>query len=116
MDIEGFGESRVDLFVSEGMLTDVGDIYSLDFDRIGQMEGFGETSVTNLRTAIEASKEMPLGNMLFGLRIQHVGATVGELLAAGFGNLDALIAADTEQIAAIEGLGPIIADLSLIHI
>ncbi len=110
MDIEGFGESRVDLFVSEGMLTDVGDIYSLDFDRIGQMEGFGETSVTNLRTAIEASKEMPLGNMLFGLRIQHVGATVGELLAAGFGNLDALIAADTEQIAAIEGLGPIIAD------
>lgn len=110
MDIEGFGESRVDLFATEGMLKDVGDIYSLDFERIGAMEGFGQTSVTNLRNAIEESKTMPLGNMLFGLRIQHVGATVGELLAAGFGNLDALLAADTEQIAAIEGLGPIIAD------
>ncbi len=110
MDIEGFGESTVDLFVTEGLLEDVGDIYSLDFERIGEMEGFGKTSVTNLQAAIEESKSMPLGNMLFGLRIQHVGATVGELLAAGFGNLDALLGADTEQIAAIEGLGPIIAE------
>ncbi len=110
MDIEGFGESRVDLFVSEGMLSDVGDIYSLDFERIGAMEGFGETSVTNLQSAIEESKKMPLGNLLFGLRIQHVGATVGEVLAAGFGNLDAIIAAEKEQISDIEGLGPVIAD------
>lgn len=110
MDIEGFGESRVDLFVAEGMLEDVGDIYSLDFERIGAMEGFGQTSVTNLQAAIEESKSMPLGNMLFGLRIQHVGATVGEVLAAGFGNLDALLEADTDQIAAIEGLGPVIAE------
>ncbi len=110
MDIEGFGESRVDLFVSEGMLADVGDIYSLDFERIGAMEGFGQTSVDNLASAIEISKERPLGNMLFGLRIQHVGSTVGETLAAGFGNLDNLMAASVEQIAEIEGLGPIIAE------
>ncbi|MEE9413828.1 MAG: NAD-dependent DNA ligase LigA, partial [Acidimicrobiales bacterium] len=62
MDIEGFGESRVDLFVSEEMLGDPADIYTLDFDRIAAMEGFGETSVTNLRTAIEESKLRPLGN------------------------------------------------------
>ncbi len=109
MDIEGFGESRVDLFVSEEMLGDPADIYTLDFDRIAAMEGFGETSVTNLRTAIEESKLRPLGNVLFGLRIQHVGSTVGELLAAGFGDIDGLLDADVERIAAIEGLGPTIA-------
>lgn len=110
MDIEGFGESRVDLFVSDGMLADPADIYTLDFERIGAMEGFGETSVTNLRSAIEESMQRPLGNVLFGLRIQHVGSTVGELLAAGFGNIDGLLAAEVEQIAALEGIGPIIAE------
>ena len=48
MDIEHMGEQRVDLFVTEGLLGDVGDLYHLDFDRIREFEGFGETSVSNL--------------------------------------------------------------------
>ena len=109
MDIEGFGEQRVDLFVRVGMLTDVGDVYSLDFEAIREMEGFGETSVENLRRAIEASKQRPLGNLLFGLRITHVGTTVGQVLAAAFGHLDTLAEATIEQIAEVEGIGPTIA-------
>src|SRR5690606_16155109 len=63
LDIEGLGEQRIHLFSELGLLTDVASIYSLDFDRIRQLEGFGETSVRNLERAIEASKDRPLGNL-----------------------------------------------------
>ena len=109
MDIEGFGEQRVRLFQSMGMLADVGDIYALDFDRIGELEGFGETSIANLRSAIEASKQRPLANLLVGLNIRHVGGAVAELLAESFGHLDAIQAASEEELAAVEGIGPVIA-------
>ena len=109
MDIEHLGEQRVDLFVSDGLLTDVGDIYHLDYDRIREFEGFGETSVTNLQAAVEASRARPLGNMIFGLSIPHVGSTNGEVLAAAFGSMDAVMDASLEQLQAVDGLGPIIA-------
>tara|TARA_Y100000590_G_scaffold408269_1_gene499224 strand:- start:1816 stop:3837 length:2022 start_codon:yes stop_codon:yes gene_type:complete len=109
MDIEGFGEQRVDLFVSEGLLADVAGIYSLDYDRISGWEGFGETSVRNLRAAVEGSRDRPLGRLLFGLRIPHVGTTVADVVAAAFGDLDGLEAASIEDMEAVEGLGPVIA-------
>jgi DNA ligase (NAD+) len=56
MDIEGLGESRVQLLVDNGFIDDIGDIYSIDFDRLRTLEGFGDLSVQNLRAAIEASK------------------------------------------------------------
>lgn len=109
MDIEGFGEQRVDLFVSKGLLADVAGIYSLDYDRISGWEGFGETSVRNLRAAVEGSRDRPLGRLLFGLRIPHVGTTVADVVAAAFGDLDGLEAASIEDMEAVEGLGPVIA-------
>ena len=109
MDIEGFGEQRVDLFVSEGLLADVAGIYSLDYDRISGWEGFGETSVRNLRAAVEGSRDRPLGRLLFGLRIPHVGTTVADVVAAAFGDLDGLEAASIEDMEAVDGLGPVIA-------
>lgn len=109
MDIEGLGERQVQLFLDLGLLTDVADIYSLDFDRILELPGYGETSVANLRNAIEASKSRPLGKLLFGLNIVHLGAAGGEVLAAGLGSLDAIESATVDDIAAVEGIGPVIA-------
>ena len=109
LDIEGFGEQRVDLFVGEGLLNDVAGVFALDYDRIAGWDGFGETSVENLRRAVETSRERPLGRLLFGLRIPHVGTTVADLLATAFGHLDLLQAATVEDLEAVEGLGPIIA-------
>jgi|TARA_Y100000031_G_scaffold103201_1_gene113151 DNA ligase (NAD+) len=109
MDIDGFGEARVDLFVTEGLVADVADVYSLDFDRIAGFEGFGETSVQNLSDAIDMSRQRPLGRLLFGLRIPHVGTTVADQLARAFGSLGGLEAAGIEEIEAVEGLGPVIA-------
>ncbi len=109
MDIDGFGERTVRIFTKAGIIEDAADIYTIDFDRVGELEGFGSISVNNLRAAIEASKTRPLGNLMFALNIRHLGTANAELLADAFGHLDALLDATEEQLAAVEGVGPIIA-------
>jgi DNA ligase (NAD+) len=109
MDIEGLGERTVFLFVEAGLLSDVGDIYGLDFDRVRQFGGFGAVSVGNLERAIEASKQRPLANLLVGLGIRHLGYAGCQLLARSLGHLDRIMAASVEEMAAIEGIGPVIA-------
>ncbi len=109
MDIEGLGERTVALFCQEGLLADVADIYSLDYERVQAFEGFGPTSVANLARAIEASKSRPLANLLVGLSVRHLGANGSQLLARAMGHLDRLMEASEEEIAAVEGIGPVIA-------
>ena len=109
MDIEHLGEQTIDLFVTEGLMSDVGDLYTLNFEKIQSFEGFGETSVNNLKSAIESSKSKTLGNLIFGLSIPHVGRTNADLLAISFRHLDSLIEASLDDLETIEGLGPVIA-------
>jgi DNA ligase (NAD+) len=106
MDIEGFGERTVSLLLGTGLLTDIAGIYRLDFDAIRELEGFGATSVTNLRKSIDASRARPLGHVLFGLNIRHLGATGSQILARSFGSIDRIMAASEEELAAVEGIGP----------
>src|SRR5207302_8825786 len=70
---------------------------------------YGEISVTNLQNAIEAAKQRPLGNLLVGLGIRHAGGTISRILASAFGHMDALLGTSEDEIAAVEGIGPIIA-------
>ncbi|MDP8975021.1 MAG: NAD-dependent DNA ligase LigA [Actinomycetota bacterium] len=109
MDIEGLGERTVRMFVDLGLLDDVADIYSLDFDRVSEIEGFGEISVRNLREAVERSKRRPLANLLAGLNIAHLGSTGSRVLARSMGHLDRIMAASADELAAVEGVGPTIA-------
>ena len=103
------GEQSIDLFVSEGLVQDVGDIYSIDFQVVRSFEGFGDLSVTNLQKAIEESKSRSLGNLIFGLSIPHVGRTNADLLASTFASMDRLKETSLEELQSVEGLGPIIA-------
>ena len=115
MDIEGFGEQRAQLFThldpetGTRLITDVGDIYAIDWDVISAMDGFGEIAVRNLQNAIEASKDRPLANLLVGLNIRHLGGTMSEILAMGLGSLDAIMDASEQELVAVDGVGPIIA-------
>jgi DNA ligase (NAD+) len=109
MDIEGLGDQRIQEFASLGMVRDIGDVYTIDWDRIAALEGFGEVSVRNLRGAIERSKQRPLAKLLVGLNIRHLGPTGAQALARALGDLDGIMAASTEVIAAVEGVGPTIA-------
>src|SRR2546423_398134 len=105
MDIEGLGERTVSQFLEHQLIHDPGDIYSLDWDGVRSLEGFGEISVTNLQKSIEASKQRPLSNLLVALGIRHAGGTVSRVLAQAFGHLDTLMAAATDEIAAVEAVG-----------
>ena len=73
MDIEGLGEQRVQLFVQQGLLSDVADLYSFTADTLAGLEGFGSLSIANLLAAIDASRRRPLHRILIGLGIRHLG-------------------------------------------
>jgi DNA ligase (NAD+) len=111
MDIEGFGIKIAEQLIQEGLIQDVGDIYSLYQSRqkLLALEGFAEKKVDNLLTAIEASKSQPLERVVTALGIQGVGGVVARALMAAFPSMEALAGASPEELEAIEGIGPRIA-------
>jgi DNA ligase (NAD+) len=109
MDIEGFGTRLAQSFVDKGLLRDVADFYYLAAEDLLELEGFAEKSVDNLLAAIEASKKRPLWRLLTALGIRGVGAVVAQLLTSHFTSLDELMDASAEELEAIKGLGPHIA-------
>jgi DNA ligase (NAD+) len=110
MDIEGLGEKRVVQLVEAGLLSDLGDIYSLHVAPLVMLERFGDLSVDNLLAAIEVSEDRPLSRLLVGLGIRHLGPTGSRALARAYGSLDAVMGAEVAELAAVEGIGPVIAD------
>jgi len=109
MDIEGLGSKLAFRFVDTGLIRSLADIFRLDWDAILQMEGMGEKSVERLQRSIETSKGRPLSRVIFALGIRHIGERNAELLADRFGSLDALAGASLEQVAAVPGVGKIVA-------
>jgi DNA ligase (NAD+) len=110
MDIEGLGEKLASALCERGLVTDVADIYALDKATVLSMERFADKSADNLVAAIEASKSRPLAKLLVGLGIRHVGPTAAVALAAELGHMDAIAGAGVDELVAVEGVGPIIAE------
>jgi DNA ligase (NAD+) len=109
MDVEGLGEQRVQLLVDQGLLTDVADLYAFTAETFADLEGFAELSAANLVAAIDASRAQPLSRVLVGLGIRHLGQVGSLSLARACRDLDGILAADEEALAAIDGVGPVIA-------
>ena len=109
MDIEGLGYQTVMAMIEKGFLQDFGDVYFLTRDQVGQLEGFGEKSIDNLMTAIEKSRSRDLGNVIAALGIPMVGSTVAQLLAREVRSLEKLETMSAEELEALEGIGPIMA-------
>ena len=109
MDIEGLGERTAALLLDRELVSDPGDLYRLTADDLQTLEGFGAVSAGKLLAGIEASKGRPLANLLVGLNIPHLGGAGSQVLARAFGHLDGILDADEATIAAVEGIGPIIA-------
>ncbi len=112
MDIEGFGPRQARLFYEKGFIKEIADIYMLKEYRqeLLALEGYGEKKVNNLLSAIEASKRQPATRVLTGLGIRFVGAITAELLLNHFRSIDALARASIEDLAALDGIGPRIAE------
>lgn len=109
LDIEGFGEQRVRLFLDQGLLGDIAGIYTIDWSRVLSMDGFQEPLVAKLKAAVEASKSRPLANLLVGLNVRHLGPAAAEALVAAFGHMDAIAEASETDLASVDGVGSVIA-------
>ena len=110
MDIDGVGEKLVARLVELELVSQPQDFYRLTVDQLVPLEGFQETLAENVITSIERSKSRPFDRVLFALGIPHVGGITAETLAGAFGSMDALRHATSEQIAEVEGIGPVIAE------
>jgi DNA ligase (NAD+) len=110
MDIEGFGIKQAELFAGLGWIRDVADVYYLDADQLRRQEGYGEKRVTNLMESISASKSRPPARLLNALGIRGVGEVVAELLLDHYASIDALAAAPLEELRAVPGIGPVLAE------
>lgn len=109
MDIEGLGPANIKLFIDNGLLSGIEDIYKLDFDKILNLERMGQKSVDNLKEAIEKSKQQDFYKLLFALGIRFVGAKTAKILCSSFQDIEQLIKANQDELQTIPEIGEKIA-------
>ncbi|MBI4553017.1 MAG: NAD-dependent DNA ligase LigA [Candidatus Latescibacteria bacterium] len=110
MEIDGLGPAITEQLLRQGMVTDVGDLYTLTHEQLAALERMGEKSAENLITAITASKTRSLDRLIFGLGIHHVGERAARQLAEHCRTVEALRAASKEALETIPEIGPTIAE------
>ena len=114
MDIDGVGDKLSQALFDDGLVKDVGDLYSLGDEqkrkRLLDMEKMADKSVAHVLDSIEASKNRPLARVIFALGITHIGDETAELLAEDFPSLDRLAEASLDDLTDIPSIGPKIAD------
>ena len=108
MNIAGLGPKIIAALWEQHLVRNVADLYRLTEEQLLTLPKFGEKSAANLLTAIDQSRHNSIERLLFGLGIRHVGAKGAQLIAAHFKTLDAVMGATEEEVAAIDGVGPII--------
>lgn len=109
MDIEGLGPALVEQLVRTGRVRSLPDIYRLREEDLVDLERMGTRSARNLLQAIEESKDRGLSRVLAGLAIRHVGKRAAEILAEHFGDIEPILAAGVETLAAVPEVGPVMA-------
>ena len=109
MDIDGFGKSYVETFHKEKWMNDISDVYNLDYEKISQLEGFGERSATKLEAAIEKAKKNPIHKLLHSLSIHHLGKKASKLLAQEINHVFDLKNWTEETFTEIKDIGPVVA-------
>jgi DNA ligase (NAD+) len=110
MNIENLGPETIDQLLQKGFIQTPADLYTLQYEQLLTMERMGPKSVTNIIEGIQQSKKAPFKNVLFGIGIRFVGATVAEKLAAYFGSIEAIQAASFEELLAVPEIGERIAN------
>ena len=105
MDIKSLGEANVRKFYDMGLLKDIPGIYTVDFEEVSKLEGFGKKSLENLMAAIEASKQQPLHRLIFALGIRFVGETTAKTLANAVENVFDFRNKTEEELLLLEDVG-----------
>jgi DNA ligase (NAD+) len=110
MDIEGLGYKAAIQLREMGFVRDPGDVYSLTRDQLLQLPLFGDKKADQLMASIERSKQAGLVRALVAIGIRDVGPPTARLLADEFGSMDRIASATVEELTAVEGIGPIVAN------
>jgi len=108
MDIDGLGESIVELLVDNEFVKSPADLYDLKKEQLLGLEGFKEKKAANLIAGIEKSKTRPFDRILFALGIRHVGSGAARILGENFPNIGKLMVADVQTLEKIRDIGPIV--------
>jgi DNA ligase (NAD+) len=109
MDIEGLGDKLVEQLVDAGMVHSILDVYSLSEEKLEALDRMGKKSAANLVAAIAKSRDTTFARFLFALGIRDVGEATAATLAAHFGDLQSLRAADEERLQEVPDVGPVVA-------
>ena len=110
MDVEGLGEQRVVQLVQADLINDPADLYELEAPALVAWRDSGSCRRPTCLGPSSPRKRQPLSRLLVALGIRHVGPTVARALSGAFGSLDALMRASSDELAAVDGVGQVIAD------
>lgn len=113
MNIEGLSEATIEKFLERDYLEDFTSLYHLaQYEaEIIEMEGLGKKSFTKLMNSIEKSRDVAIANFIYALGISQVGLGTAKLICKHFNNdLEAMMEAAEEELTAIDGVGPVIAE------
>jgi DNA ligase (NAD+) len=109
LDIEGLGDKLVDQLVDAEVVSTPADLYGLEIGALARLDRMAEKSATNLLAALDKSRRTTLQRFVFALGIRNVGEATARDLAAHFGSLDKLMAADIEALESVPDVGPVVA-------
>lgn len=110
MNIEGIGEETVEQLFHNRLIRNIADLYDLTTDKLLKLDGFGPRSAERVMEGLEASKSVPFDRVVYALSIPFVGDTVAKKVAKAFPDIDTLMNATCEQLAATKDIGPRIAE------
>lgn len=110
MDIDGMGEAIVNQLVDMKLIKDYADIYYLKLDDLKSLERMAQKSASNLLSAIGKSKSNDLHRLIYALGIRHVGEHSAWVLAGRFGSIEKLSKASTDELTAVNEIGPVMAE------
>jgi DNA ligase (NAD+) len=109
MDIEHLGERTAGELLDRNLIATPADIFFLTPEQLGQLPNYKDKAIANLSGAIAAAKDRPIDRLLNGFGVRHVGGSASRALADAFGSIDKIAAAPVEEIAAVDGVGDVIA-------
>jgi len=109
MDIDGLGSRLIEQLVDHDLVHSPADLYRLDRGTLAGLERMAEKSADNLLEALEKSKQVELGRLLFALGIREVGEVTAQNLALHFGSLERLAEAGIDELESVRDVGPVMA-------
>lgn len=110
MNIDGLGPATIDQLIDKGYVNGISDLFSLTKEQLLTLEKIKDKSAENILTALNACKAQNLDKLINSFGIRNVGEKAATLICEVFDSAELLVNATKEQLSAIDGIGPIIAD------